>query len=880
MSKDINPVETFEWLESLSYIIRNDGLNRAKFILDKLFEKINFLSDVKSKSFHNFKSLDYVNSISFCDQVDYPGDIEIEKKILNYVRWNAIMLVLRSTKKNLDLGGHIASYQSFSDIYEVCFNHFFKIYERDSEDLIFFQGHSSPGIYSRSYLEGRITSYQMNNFRQEICNGLSSYPHPYLMPNFWQFPTVSMGLGPLCAIYQAKFLKYLMNRGLKDTSRQKIYVFIGDGEMDEAESKGLINIAVREKLNNLVFIVNCNLQRLDGPVFGNGKIINELSNLFLGVGWQVIRVIWGSKWDSLFLLDKHKKLLRLLNETLDGDYQNLGSKDGNYIRNNFFGKYIETFNLVSNMSDYEISSLDYGGHDFKKIYSSLLKANSSIDKPSIVFFKTKKGYGLGRGIECSNDVHQIKFIDFNKLQLIRDNWCIPISNKDIVNYPFISFKKNSVEYDYLHFTRSKLGGYVPRRRFSFSKKIIFPNKNNFIYFLNKSRKKTSTTISFVKILNFLLKDKNFSYRVVPIVADEARTFGLESLFRKYGIYNSLGQNYVSEDLDKFLYYNENKCGQILQEGINELGACASWIAASTSYSVNDLPMVPFFIFYSMFGFSRFGDLLWSAGDQCSRGFLLGGVSGKTTLNGEGLQHQDGNSHVHFSTIPNCVSYDPAFSYELLIIILSNLDKMYGYSQKNFFVYISLYNELYDMPSILPDIEIGICKGAYKLSTFIGSKAKVQLLGSGSMINSVLKAAKYLSVVYDIHVEVFSVTSFTELARDGFRCIRWNLFHSSDIHIPYISSILDSSVTISCTDYVKLYAEQIRPYILGKYYVLGTDGYGRSDSRDNLRSYFEVDYFYIILVSLSLLRNQNEISDKLLFDVINKFKINVDIERYV
>ncbi len=878
MDKDIDPVETFEWLESINYIIRNSGVSRAKFILNRLFDKIKYLDN----NFSNKKKLfDYVNSISLIDQVKYPGDIEIENNILNYVRWNAIMLVLRSTRKRLDLGGHISSYQSFSSIYEVCFNHFFKIYNKNSEDLIFFQGHSSPGIYSRSYLEGRITDFQMNNFRQEVVGGLSSYPHPYLMPNFWQFPTVSMGLGPLCSIYQAKFLKFLMNRGIKDTSNQKIYVFIGDGEMDEAESKGLINIAVREKLNNLIFIVNCNLQRLDGPVFGNGKIIDELSNLFFGVGWKVIRVIWDSNWDKLFLKDISGKLIKLVNETLDGDYQNIRSKSSDYLRNNFFGKYIETFNLVSNLSDYDLYSLNYGGHDFKKIYSAIFEAYNSVDKPSVIFFKTVKGYGLGRDIECSNDIHQIKLFDFNRLKLIRDNLSIPIDNKKLNDYLFVSFKKKSKEYDYLHFSRNKLGGYLPRRRKFFTKKIILPNKKKFIKLLGKSLNKTSTTLCFNKILNILLNDKNISYRIVPIISDGARTFGIESFFHKFGIYSSFGQNYDPEDINKLLFYKEDKKGQILQEGINELGAFASWIAASTSYSVNDIPMIPFYIHYSMFGFSRFGDLLWSAGDQCSRGFLIGGVSGKTTLNGEGLQHQDGNSHVYYSTVSNCISYDPAFSYELLVIILNNLEKMYGVDQDNFFVYISLYNEMYYMPEILNNIEDGICKGAYKFKTFVGSKSKIQLLSSGSMINSVLKAADYLSFIYDISVDVFSVTSFTELARDGSKCFRWNMLHPDCVSIiPYISSILDNSVTVACTDYVKLYAEQIRPYVLGKYYVLGTDGYGKSDSRDNLRSYFEVSYPYIILSSLNLLYIQREISIKLLFDVINKFNINVNLEKYV
>ncbi len=870
---DINPIETNEWIDSINDVISENGIERANFLLKKIFFRIlkkkknNFILDNNYYVDNN-----YINTISYKDDLPYPGDLSVEKKIMSYIQWNSIMLVLRANIKKNNLGGHISTYQSFSCIYETCFNNFFKIYSKsECQDLVYFQGHSVPGIYSRSYLEGRISENQMNNFRKEAySNGLSSYPHPYLMPSFWQFSTVSMGLSSLCAIYQARFLKYLMYRGIKDTSKQKVYVFLGDGEMDEAESKGLLNIAVRERLDNLIFLINCNLQRLDGPVYGNGKIINELSNFFLGAGWNIIRVIWGKYWDKLFNKDNSGILLKLVNETLDGEYQNCNYYGIKYLKKYFFGKYIETSKLIRSFNDSYLRKLQYGGHDVIKIYNAILKAvNNNNYKPTVIFFKTIKGYNLGNNIQASNDSHQVKILNFNELKKIRDKYSIPVKDIDLLNYPFVKFNTNSIEYNYLHHRRKSLGGYLPYRRKISSKNLIFPSKNIF-GFLYKKKRKISSLMSFNYILNILLNYKKLSQNIVPIITDEARSLGLESLFKKIGIYNITGQQYIPQKCKSYSFYREDKCGQILQEGVNELGACASWIAASTSYSINNKPIIPFYISYSMFLFQRSIDLIWAAGDQRSRGFLIGSISGKTTLNGEGLQHQDGNSHIYSSVIPNCVSYDPAYSYELVVIILHLLKRMYGKKQEDIFCYLTLYNENYVMPSIdnFEMNDYGICKGAYKFKSYLNGEFKIQLLGSGSILNNVLKAASYLNKKFKINIDIYSVTSFTELAREGESCVKWNLLHPNNKkRIPYIQRILDDSVTIACTDYARLYAEQIRKFILGKYYVLGTDGYGLSDSRENLRLYFKIHYFYIVLVVLNFMYKEGLIN----IEIFENFK---------
>ncbi|CAL4320236.1 Pyruvate dehydrogenase E1 component [Buchnera aphidicola (Chaitophorus sp. 3695)] len=873
---DIDPIETKEWIDSMESIIKEDGNSRGIFLIHSILKKYkNIFNSYLKKELIT----DYINTISVVNEENYPGNLKLEQNICNAVRWNAIVMVLKASKKNLDLGGHLASFQSSAVIYEVCFNHFF---HADNKfflgDVIYFQGHISPGIYSRAFLEDRISEDKLNNFRQEVGgHGLSSYPHPKLMSDFWQFPTVSMGLGPICAIYQAKFLKYLHNRDLIKLKKRKVYAFLGDGEMDEPESKGAIHIASRENLDNLIFIINCNLQRLDGPVIGNGKIINELESFFYGAGWETIKVIWGSNWDKLLKKDKSGRLIQLMNETLDGDYQTFRSKNGAYIRKNFFGKYPETTELVKNMTDDEIWNLNRGGHDFNKVYSALKKAQRIKNKPVVIFFHTIKGYGLGNNIAGANIAHQVKKITFEDIKNIRDNFKLPFLDKELKKLPYINFSKLSDEYKYLHSRRRKLGGYVPKRRKNFTEHILIPKIIEFKSLFLPQTKKISTTIAFVRVLYILLNNLDIKDRIVPIIADEARTFGMEGLFRKVGIYSFNGQNYIPQDKELLSYYKEDKNGQILQEGINELGASASWLAAATSYSTNNFPMIPFYIYYSMFGFQRVGDLYWAAGDQQARGFLIGGTSGRTTLNGEGLQHEDGHSHIQSLTIPNCISYDPAYAYEVAVIIQNGLDRMYGEKQENIYYYITTTNENYLMPGLINGIEEGICKGIYKLETYPSKKIFLQLLGSGSILNIIRKAAKILFKNYHIGSDVYSVTSFTELARNGQDCDRWNMLNPlSKPKVPYISSVLNNHLTIASTDYMKLYAEQVRKYIPSKFYrVLGTDGYGCSDSRKNLRKYFEIDEYYIVVAALVDLYKCGKINVQLVLDAIKKFNINID-----
>ncbi|QJC37321.1 pyruvate dehydrogenase (acetyl-transferring), homodimeric type [Enterobacteriaceae endosymbiont of Donacia thalassina] len=872
---DVDPIETDDWIQSIDSVIKEDGIERAKFLLKKTIIHLN-----NNGINLNFYENNYMNSIPKEQEDIYPGNLILEEKIRSFIRWNAIMIILRASKKNLDLGGHISSYQSSSYIYEVCFNHFFKASNKiDNGDIIYFQGHISPGIYARSFIEGRINIDYLDNFRQEIFGkGLSSYPHPKLMPNFWQFPTVSMGLGPISAIYQAKFIKYLENRELQKKTNRKIFAFLGDGEMDEPESKGVLNIAAREKLNNLIFIINCNLQRLDGPVYGNGKIINELENIFKGAGWEVIKVIWGNTWENLLFKDKTGKLIQLMNNTLDGDFQNLNSKNGSYIRKNFFGKFPETLELVKNLTDKEIEQLNYGGHDSKKIYAAFKKAYKVKDKPTVILFHTIKGFGLGKIAESKNIAHQIKKINIDTIKYIRNNLNIPINDKDLYKLPYISFSPDSLEFKYLHNQRKKLGGYIPYRRINFTEKLILPKLEDF-NILFKEQYRISTTIAFVRILNILLRNKHITKRIVPIIADEARTFGMEGLFRKIGIYNSKGLQYTPQDKSLLAYYKEDIKGQILQEGINESGAFASWLAAATSYSTNNLPMIPFYIYYSMFGFQRIGDFCWAAGDQQARGFLIGATSGRTTLNGEGLQHEDGHSHIYSLTIPNCISYDPTYAYELAVIIHNGLKRMYGKKQENIYYYITTMNEFYNMPAMNIKDTYGICKGIYKIFS-MGNNIKnitIQLLGSGSILCNMFKAADILYYEYNIYSDIFSVTSFTEIAREGQDCDRWNLLHPFEKRrIPYITNIMKNYPTVAATDYMKIFAEQIRKYIPTSYYfVLGTDGYGRSDSRKNLRDFFEINELYIVLAVLNILLDLNLIDLKKILHFIKKYKININ-----
>lgn len=872
---DIDTSETHEWIESIRSVIKSDGILRAQYLIDKILQEAK--KNCQNQAMFN---QNYINSISVEKEPPYPGNLKLERRIRSVIRWNAVMMVLKASKKNLELGGHISSFQSAATIYEVCFNHFFRGPKSDDGgDLVYFQGHISPGIYARAFLEGRLTEENLDNFRQETHGcGLSSYPHPNLMPNFWQFPTVSMGLGAISGIYQAKFLKYLHHRKIKNTEKKTVYVFLGDGEMDEPESKGVINIAVREKLDNLIFVVNCNLQRLDGPVYGNGKVINELTEFFQGAGWEVIRVIWGSKWDALLKKDKSGKLIQLMNETVDGDYQNLKSKNGAYIRKNFFGKFTETKKLVEDMTDEEIWNLNRGGHDPKKIYAAFKKAKNIQNKPVIILAHTVKGYGMGDLAEGKNIAHQIKNMNETSIKKFRDRFNLyDIKDSQLSIMPYILFPKKSQEYEYLHNCRTKLCGYLPNRTYEHGSINNLPSLKDFSSLLKEQKKNISTTIGFVRILNILLNNQSLAKYLVPIVADEARTFGMEGLFRQIGIYNQHGQNYIPQDQEQLAYYKEEKTGQILQEGINELGATASWIAAATSYSTNKITMIPFYIYYSMFGFQRVGDLIWSASDQRARGFLIGATSGRTTLNGEGLQHADGHSHIQSLVIPNCISYNPTYTYELAVIMQNGLERMYGIHPENIFYYITTLNENYYMPSMPKGVEEGICKGIYKLESLLSGTKKVQLIGSGAILRQVRIAAQILCEEYKITVDVYSATSFTEIARNGQDCIRWNTLHPmKKPRIPYVSQIMHAAPIIASTDYIKLFAEQIRNFLPSNIFkVLGTDGFGRSDSRENLRKHFEVNSEYIVVNALSALYEENSIASEIVIQAIKKFNIDID-----
>ncbi|HEY0208380.1 pyruvate dehydrogenase (acetyl-transferring), homodimeric type [Acerihabitans sp.] len=875
---DVDPIETRDWLQAIESVIREEGIERAQFLIDQVLDgaRKGGVSIAAGASGRN-----YINSIPVEDEPEYPGNLELERRIRSAIRWNAVMAVLHASKKDLDLGGHMASFQSSATIYEVCFNHFFRARnDQDGGDLVYFQGHISPGIYARAFMEGRLTEDQMNNFRQEVHGkGLPSYPHPKLLPEFWQFPTVSMGLGPISAIYQAKFLKYLNHRGLKNTTAQTVYAFLGDGEMDEPESKGAITIATREKLDNLVFIINCNLQRLDGPVTGNGKIINELEGIFGGAGWEVIKVIWGSRWDELLRKDTSGKLIQLMNETVDGDYQTFKSKNGAYVREHFFGKYPETAALVKDMSDDEVWALNRGGHDPKKVFAALQKAQKTTGKPIVILAHTIKGYGMGETAEGMNIAHQVKKMNIDGVRYFRDRFNLSpvVSDETIEQLPYITFKEGSEEYEYLHARRKALHGYLPTRLKNFTKPLELPTLADFGALLEEQKKEISTTIAFVRVLNVMLKNPSIKDRLVPIIADEARTFGMEGLFRQIGIYSPNGQQYTPQDREQVAYYREDEKGQILQEGINELGAASSWLAAATSYSTNDLPMIPFYIYYSMFGFQRIGDLCWAAGDQQARGFLIGGTSGRTTLNGEGLQHEDGHSHIQSLTIPNCISYDPAYAYEVAVIMHDGLTRMYGETQENVYYYLTTLNENYHMPAMPEGAEEGIRKGIYKLETLEGGKGKVQLMGSGAILRHVREAAGILSRDYGVGSDVYSVTSFTELARDGQDCERWNMLHPAEKpRVPYVAQIMSDAPAVASTDYMKLFAEQIRNFIpASEFRVLGTDGFGRSDSRENLRHHFEVDASYVVVAALGELAKRGEIDADVVAKAIAKFGIDAD-----
>jgi pyruvate dehydrogenase E1 component len=870
--------EMRDWTESIASVIAFEGTGRADDILKEVVERAR-----RSGAALPFaSSTAYINTIPLREEVRHPGDRELEHRIVAAIRWNAAAMVVRANAESTELGGHIASYQSAATLYETGFMHFWHApTEEHGGDLVMIQGHSSPGIYARAFLEGRLNEDQLVHFRREVGGrGLSSYPHPWLMPDFWEFPTVSMGLGPLMAIYQARFLKYLGDRGLAKTEGRKVWVFCGDGEMDEPESLGAISLAGREKLDNLIFVINCNLQRLDGPVRGNGKIIQELERNFRGAGWNVIKVIWGSQWDELLAHDTTGKLRHLMEECVDGEYQVFKSRDGAYIREHFFGRYPETAELVADWSDDKIWRLTRGGHDPSKVYAAYDAAVRHKGRPTCVLAKTVKGYGMGNAGEATMLAHQSKKMDIDALKHFRDRFKVPVGDDDIAKVPFIRFPKGSAEDDYLHQTRIALGGYLPARRRT-SQPLAVPPLSAFDAQLKGSEgREISTTMAFVRILTTLMRDKELGRRIVPIVPDESRTFGMEGMFRQFGIFSQVGQLYRPQDADQLMFYKEDKTGQMLQEGINEAGAMASWMAAATSYSTSNVPMVPFYIFYSMFGFQRVGDLAWAAGDERCRGFLLGGTSGRTTLNGEGLQHEDGHSHILAATVPNCVSYDPAFGYEVAVIIQNGLKRMLG-DQEDVFFYLTLLNENYEHPPMAPGIEDGIVKGMYlfRPAPENTSRHKVQLMGSGAILREALAAADLLRDDWGVEADVWSVTSFTELARDAYDAERWNLLHpGSAPRIPYVTQKISDrgdGPVIASTDYMKLYANQIRTAVPNRYRVLGTDGFGRSDYRRTLRSFFEIDRHFIAVAALKALADENKIPSSMGVEAIRKYQIDPD-----
>ncbi|WP_165831625.1 pyruvate dehydrogenase (acetyl-transferring), homodimeric type [Legionella qingyii] len=873
---DLDPIETREWLDALQAVLINDGPQRGAFLLKQLLNKAN----AEGVNLASSINTPYRNTINLHEEKQIPPDEGIGKRISALIRWNAVAMVLRAGKYAPELGGHIASYASSSTLYETGFNYFFKGPNGEhGGDLLYIQGHSSPGIYARAFLEGRLTEEQLSKFRQEVeVDGLSSYPHPWLMSEFWQFPTVSMGLGPLQAIYQARFLKYLENRGLINNENRKVWAFLGDGEMDEPESVGALSIAAREKLDNLIFVVNCNLQRLDGPVRGNGKIIQELEGLFRGAGWNVIKVIWGGRWDPLLARDKDGWLQKRMEECVDGDYQAYKANNGAYVRQHFFNEYPELKKMVENYSDEEIWRLNRGGHDPQKVYAAYAKAVEHKGSPTVILAKTIKGYGMGAAGEGQNITHQQKKMTVDQLKAFRDRFSIPISDDQIAEIPFYKPADDSPEIKYIKKQREMLGGYLPSRTTKVDP-LKAPDLAEFSAVTKGlGDREISTTMAFVRILSTLLRSKEIGSRIVPIVPDECRTFGMEGLFRQIGIYSPVGQLYTPVDHEQVMFYREAKDGQILEEGINEAGAFCSWIAAATSYSSNKLAMIPFYIYYSMFGFQRIGDLAWAAGDMQARGFLLGGTAGRTTLAGEGLQHQDGHSHLYASTIPNCVSYDPTYAYELAVIIQNGLYRMYE-KQENIFYYITVMNENYMHPDMPKGVEEGIIKGMYVLQeTKKKSKQHVQLMGSGTILREVIKAAQMLKDDYGVTADIWSVTSFNELRRDGLAVERYNAMHPKEKEQKsYVTTQLEGrpGPVIAATDYLRIYADQIRPFVPNHYITLGTDGYGRSDTRERLRHFFEVDAKFIVLAALNALVAEGSIDKSKVVDAMKRYNINPD-----
>jgi pyruvate dehydrogenase E1 component len=872
---DADAQETQEWLDALGAVIQQEGPERAHYLIEKQIE----LARAAGINVPYSANTDYVNTIPPDKEVRSPGDHALEDRIRSFVRWNALAMVLRANKGDSNLGGHIASFASAATLYDVGYNHFWRAASADfGGDLVLMQGHSSPGIYARAFMLGRLTAEQMDHFRREVDGkGLSSYPHPWLMPDFWQFPTVSMGLGPIQAIYQARFMKYLNDRGLVNTEGRKVWCFLGDGEVDEPESLGAIGMAARENLDNLIFVVNCNLQRLDGPVRGNGKIIQELEANFRGAGWNVLKVIWGSYWDPLLARDRLGLLRKRMEECVDGDYQTFKARDGAYVREQFFGKYPELREMVASWSDDDIWRLNRGGHDPHKVYAAYTAAVNHAGQPTVILAKTVKGYGMGEAGEAQNITHQQKKMGTTSLQAFSKRFKLPLSEEQVEKLEYIRPAEDSPEMKYMRARREALGGFLPSRRRK-AQALEVPPLSAFDSLLQASGKdrEFSTTMAFVRALGVLLKDKSIGKHIVPIVADESRTFGMEGLFRQIGIWSQQGQLYTPQDKDQLMFYKEAKNGQILQEGINEAGAMCSWIAAATSYSTHGVPMIPFFIFYSMFGLQRTGDLWWAAGDSRSRGFLLGGTAGRTTLNGEGLQHEDGHSHVWAAQIPNCIPYDPTFGYEVAVILHDGLRRMYA-EQQDVYYYITVMNENYAHPALPKGAEPGILKGMYLFRKGAAGKGpRVQLLGSGTILNEVIAAADLLRKDWKVSADVWSCPSFTLLARDGEDCARWNLLNpEAKRRVPYVEQCLKDTTgpVIASSDYVRAFADQIRPYVPREYRVLGTNGFGRSDTREKLRHFFEVDRHWVVLSALTALADEKKIKREVLAKAIKKYGLD-------
>ncbi len=870
--------ETKEWLDALEAVLENEGPERAHYLMERMVD----LARRRGAQIPFSSTTAYVNTIPTKQEAHCPGNLEYEERLRSWMRWNAMAMVVKANRVDGDLGGHISSFASLANMFGIGFNHFWHAPTAEhGGDLLYLQGHSSPGVYARAFLEGRISEEQMLNFRREVDGkGLSSYPHPKLMPKFWQVPTVSMGLGPLMAIYQARFLKYLHARSIADTSNRKVWVFCGDGEMDEPESMGAIGMAARERLDNLVMVVNCNLQRLDGPVRGNGKIIQELEADFRGAGWNVVKVIWGPGWDALLAKDKEGILQRVMMETVDGEYQNYKAKDGAYVRKNFFGKHPKLLEMVANMTDDDIWRLTRGGHDPHKIYAAFKIAQENKGTPTVLLVKTVKGFGMGKSGEARNTAHQTKKLDDEAIREMRDRFAIPIPDDKLAEIPFFKPADDAPEMVYLHKRREMLGGYLPQRRPQAAESLPVPALSAFQNVLDATAegREISTTQSFVRIISTLLRDPNLGQRIVPILVDESRTFGMEGLFRQIGIFNQQGQLYEPVDKDQVMYYREDKAGQILQEGINEAGGMSSWIAAATSYSTNNRIMIPFYTFYSMFGMQRIGDLAWAAGDMRARGFLMGGTAGRTTLNGEGLQHEDGHSHVMAATIPNCLPYDPSFGHEVAVIIQDGLRRMVA-NQEDVFYYITLMNENYPMPGLNPGSEAGILKGMYLLqSGKADAKQRVQLIGSGTILRESIFAAELLEQDFGIAADVWSAPSLTLVARDGQDAERWNMVNpTAEQRVPYVTGLMNqtSGPIIATTDYMRLFAEQIRAFMpKGRTYkVLGTDGFGRSDSRVKLREFFEVNRHYIVVAALKSLADEGVIATSVVADAVAKYGID-------